>query len=702
VQPCKPIRASKTLVLKNAQIRKFEKIMTLVQLCKRAIRSLGLACALFCSLLTASLSCAADFVFIRSPKTSALELERLKTAADFYGLNLIVVAANSPSETFEIDKVVQRKETVGVAVAEDALVAVNRNTLLRSLEHSQGGNVPLLILGVGQDADPALLKAWSDGAISGYRHLKNLVHPEYTFGRVNSFTWQLSEQRIPRSVRDVYFLVLGVDAPAQRIVSLQDEQQIFPLFVETTVQQRKVFIASTMPSVGSSTEEMGTVNVFLRIAPEMMFVKYCAGERGWHVLHHYANFTIDDPWLRQPYGYVDYKSLLEEMQRHDFHTTIAFIPWNYNRSEPAVVSLFRDHPDRFSIAIHGNNHDHKEFTSYESKPLAVQIGDLKQSLARMEKFRELTGIQYDKVMVFPHSIAPKDTLAALKTYNYLATANSSNVPQGAAKPTDALFELRKVTMLFAGFPSFGRYPVAVPVATEYIAINDFLDNPLLFYAHSDFFARGSNAFDAVADKVNGIEPDTDWRSLGDMARHLYLVRLKEDSTYEVLAFSNGISLDNTSGRDSIFYLRKQESGPQIIKSVEVDGQSFPYRLQDGYLTLSLKILKGKSRYVNIQYQNDLDLAAIDVSHVSYVAYVLRLGSDFRDVYLAKSKTGLAIIGFYNDHDIKPWQVLASLLVLLIICTYSCYRWRVLVTRGRRKLNEGSKRSPAGHAAVERL
>jgi hypothetical protein len=677
--------------------------MTLVQLRKQAIRSLGLPYGLFCLLLTAApLSCAADFVFIRSPKTSSLELERLKTATDFYGLNLIVVAANSSRDTFEIDAAVRRKETVGVAVADDALSAVNRNALLRSLKHGHGGNLPLLILGVGQNSDPALLKTWSGGAISGSSHLKNPVQTEYIFGQIHGFTLQLSELRIPHSVQDVNFLELGENALAQPVVSLRNEQQIFPLFVEATVQQRKVFVASIMPSADSSTEDKGTVNAFLRIAPEMLFVKYCAGERGWHVLHHYANFTIDDPWLREPYGYVDYKSLLEEMQRHDFHTTIAFIPWNYNRSEPAVVSLFRDHPDRFSIAIHGNNHDHKEFTSYGSKPLVAQIGDLKQSLARMEKFRKLTGIQYDKIMVFPHSIAPEDTLAALKTYNYLATTNSSNVPQGAAIPADALFELRPVTVSFGGFPSLSRYPVAVSVPNEYIAINHFLDNPLLFYAHSDLFARGSNAFDAVADEVNKIEPDTGWRSLGDVARHFYLVKLKEDSTYEVLAFSNGISLENTSGRDSSFYLRKQETGPQIIGSVEVDGKPFPFQLQNGYLTLSLAIPKGASRHVDIQYQNNLDLAAIDVSHDSYIVYALRLGSDFRDNYLAKSKVGLTIVGFYNAHGIKPWQVLGSLLVLLIVCTYACYRWRVLVTRRRRTLTKASKRSSAGHTAVDRL
>ena len=111
-----------------------------------------------------------------------------------------------------------------------------------------------------------------------------------------------------------------------------------------------MFVACAVRPDDAAPYAEGIVNAFLRLAPAMMFAKYSAGARGWHAPAHYANLTIDDPWLRQPYGYVDYKGLLEEMEKHNFHTTIAFIPWNYERSQPEVVSLFKSHPERFSIA----------------------------------------------------------------------------------------------------------------------------------------------------------------------------------------------------------------------------------------------------------------------------------------------------------------------------------------------------------------
>ena len=89
-------------------------------------------------------------------------------------------------------------------------------------------------------------------------------------------------------------------------------------------------------------------------------------EAAWHTPGLYANLTIDDPWLTEPYGHLIYKGLLNEMEKADFHTTIAFIPWNYDRSEDEVAALFREHPDRFSVCIHGNNHDHREFYKYKT------------------------------------------------------------------------------------------------------------------------------------------------------------------------------------------------------------------------------------------------------------------------------------------------------------------------------------------------
>jgi hypothetical protein len=631
----------------------------------------GIPIIFFLLLISGSCCYSADILFIRAAQSSSAAREELEMASNFYGVNLKTITI-SPDSELELNKAADRQGSVGVVIAADGLAAVNKKTLLRAL-NQVGNRVPLFILGVTPETNPSLLKALSGGAISGCRRLDGVLPLQYTFGGVEGLTGQLTGLEIPLQSKEVFYLLTAENSAPQRIIGVRSSQSDFPVFIEAMVQQRKVFVACSASADASSPDGEGRVTSFLRIAPTMMFVRYSAGESGWHALHHYANLTIDDPWLRQPYGYVDYMGLLEQMERHRFHTTIAFIPWNYDRSDPQVVSLFRKHPDRFSIAIHGDNHDHKEFTDYKSKPLPMQIVDVKQSLARMEKFQTLTGIGYDRVMIFPHSIPPEKTLEQLKIYNFLATINSNNVPQGDTVPSSPSFILRPVTLLFSGFPSIARYSIAVPVTQTFIAVNKYLDDPLFFYGHSDDFAKSIGAFNGVVDEINKIEADTQWRSVGDIVRHLYLVKLREDSNYDVLAFSNNVCLDNVVGRNATFYVRRQVSSTPAIKSVTVDGEPYSYKLEDGYFNASVPVASGGSRCVAIEYENDLHLASIIISKNSFIPYVLREASDFRDIYLAKSATGMTFINFYYDHELTPKQLLGIALILMPICMYAAYR-----------------------------
>ena len=144
--------------------------------CKIAICPLRLAwAAFFVVLLSASCCYSADVVFIRSPGGSSAEQEQLETATNFYGLNLKVIEAGSANDDLALTRAIEGEETVGVAIAADALAAVNRDALLKSLHRKQGGSAPLLILGVAPGVDPNLLTTWSGGIASGCSRLDSPV-----------------------------------------------------------------------------------------------------------------------------------------------------------------------------------------------------------------------------------------------------------------------------------------------------------------------------------------------------------------------------------------------------------------------------------------------------------------------------------------------------------------------------------------------
>jgi hypothetical protein len=663
-----------------------------IRLIKSAICS---TCAVLFLVLMSTLWCySADMVLIRSAGDPISEQHELEVAAQFYGLNLNVITT-SGNIADRVLAPVQQGSTVALALEANVLPAVNRQALLRALRRKSGDSVPLLILGVTPETDRALLSSWTAGAATSSRSLERVGQLRYLVGSIAGVTEQLSGVEIPFPGDDTFYFS-PVDSRARQILAVGNDHQKVPVFIETHVQRQKIFLLCrkrlSHGPAEPSTEN--TETAFAEIAPLMIFTKYCAGGRGWHALHHYANLTIDDPWLREPYGHLVYKDLLKEMEEHNFHTTIAFIPWNYDRSEGPVVALFRSHPERFSICVHGDNHDHKEFDDFGSKPLNLQIAAIKQSLARMDRFQTLTGIPYDNVFVFPHNIGSESILEELKTYNFIASVNSLNVPMDRTRPSSPLFPLRPVTLAFGDFPSVARYGSAVPRPSSFIGINEFLDNPVFFYGHHDLFASGIDAFDGVADEVNKIQPDTRWRSLGEVAKHLYLLRLREDSDYDVLAFSSSLELDNSSERNSIFYIQKQEGDSPAIASLSVDGQQVPFQLDRGFLHLSVAIPAGESRSVVIRYKNDLDLASISISKSSLRVYLLRTVSDFRDITLSKYSVGRSLTDYYYKDKLSPLMVAVCSFAVIVLGI--CGTCSLLLILKRKKAVGVSSEIPLSH------
>ena len=627
----------------------------------------------------------ADILLIRSAHAYTPEQKQLEITTEFYGMNLRVVDLDSTSGASTLKSV--RDENVrGVAIEASVLGELNQHALLRALRGVSHRSVPVLILGISQETDPRLLSAWSGGAAVGVNHLRRYPQLDYVVGQVPVITRPLSGADLPFTAQDVYSLTLSKDNEAEKILSVRTNAAVNPVFVLAMLDQQQVLLlcraSDYKTDEGTLWRSMNVVDAFSAVAPLMMFVKYVAGDAGWHWPYHYANFTIDDPWLREPYGYLNYKYLLAEMEEHNFHTTVAFIPWNYDRSNREVVSLFRSHPDRFSVSIHGDNHDHKEFEGFDSKPLKVQDAALKQALARMDEFRNLTGLPYDRVFIFPHSIGEEPVLEKLKAYNFLATVNSVNFPMGTASPTDPLWSLRPVTTSYADFPSIVRSSVESPQLSPLIEVNEFLGNPLLFYDHQGLFARGINAFDDVANKVNREEPATRWSSLGDITNHLFLMRLRPDASYDVFTYSASIRLENNSKRALRYHIIKREASPSTLSAVTIDASVTPFTIEDGFLECTVSIPARGARDVEITYKNSLDLASVDIKRRSLRVFLLRRISDFRDISLSQSHFGeLATTVYYSKTGTRKVLVIIAGLVMLLA---GAVLWSLFAIKRKRK------------------
>lgn len=625
----------------------------------------------FVTMAACSLCYSSDVVFLNKPGAQSSS-DQIQIATHFYGLTVAEYFLRDKSGVAGALQAIHQGATLAAVVDADALLTLNRHQLLAALRRANAKNIPLMVINIKENTPPEALTTWSGGAILGCEGvLKAADH--YKVGTLQGFTNELSGQDlVAQPGRSCALLLNG--AKAQSVLALSSTGG--SIYSRAEDANQEVFFATGIEHPTAPLKPFAydvPDYQFSAVAPFMMFFRYAAGGRAWHSNRQFANVTIDDPLLQEPYGYVNYSNLLLEMEKHKFHTTIAFIPWNFDRSQPQVVSLFRNHPDLFSICIHGNNHDHQEFPSLQNRSLEVQTANLKQALARMERFHQLTQLPYDRVMVFPHSIGPTETLVALKRYNYLATVNSQDVPLDSSYPQDPTFALRPMTLAFYSFPSLRRYSAEIPIPESTLAVDAFLGNPLLFYVHQSYFAEGENRFDPIADTVNRLVPDVRWRGLGDIAEHLYLEKLRLDGNYDIKAFASSIQLENIHSKDAVFFVAKDEDF-RIPLKVLVDGKPYPYTKNADLISFQVPVRAGMSRQVTIQYQNNLDLSTVDLSRSSLRVAALRYLSEFRDNVVSRSSLGQKLTQIYTRDETSLNRDIVIGLAVLIIAV-AAFIWR---------------------------
>jgi hypothetical protein len=631
---------------------------------------------------------AGDVVHIHGKRLHPAEDETVRRLVDFYGLTLYIVDLGSQDAVHSAMSRIKNTNTLAVLTSQDALSELDSKEVQAALRRPKRLSIPILVFGVAAGEDANELKLWSGGALRECAPLPNEFRPKVLeVGSVGALTRTLAGLDLPAVASPTCSMQFESAPAMQTVLAARGDGGVnAAVLVRAQSKTAETFFVPQMEAMDLSGigNSRSLPAVFSSMAPFILFLSYAAGDYGWHLDGHYANLTIDDPWLTQPYGHLDYPSLLVEMEKHNFHTTIAFIPWNFDRSEPNIVTLFRGHPDRFSICIHGNNHDHREFGDYAINSLQEQIADIKQGVARMERFRAMTDIPYDRFMVFPHGVAPEGTFAVLKRYDFLGTANLVNVPWGATFPSDPAFLLRPYTVDFANFLSMSRYPAGVQLPRLELAIQSFLGNSLLLYGHEDFFVGGIGAFDAFADYVNKVQPNTRWTGLGEIARHSHLIRRREDGAFEVRMFSNEMDLQNPTDRDAVFYIKREEDLSSAIGSLTIDGVPAAFEQSRNMVALHLVIPARQVRKLRVAYQNDLDLSREDLRKSEVRTYALRRISDFRDLYLTRFAWGRAFKqSYYRNgwnsielHLEQKWWVYGTCIALAFVA----FRYRRLRNR----------------------
>jgi len=426
------------------------------------------------------------------------------------------------------------------------------------------------------------------------------------------------------------FDLAGDSRSAEAIMLVNGE----PMFIRMPTTQCEMFLlaGSDLPDLEEPLfQESGIEAHYDRLIPLLMFLYHSFGKTCWHGPASTARFIIDDPLLRERYGFLDYRSLLASMQRQGYGTSIAFIPWNYRRTSRRSASILFDRRPNLSICVHGCDHTNKEFEAADQAVLERKAG---LALDRMERHQTRTGLAFEPVMVFPQGLFSSDAMLALRAANYLAAVNSTCVPTnarpGALKIADCL---RPAISKFHGFPVFQRrYPRRLVDS----AFDMFLGKPVLLVEHHSYFRDECEQLEEFVIGLRNLEPKLTWPTLASQLMGSCIMRSVARDSVEVQFFTRRFRLENTEGDQRRFRLAKPEPDPSAIQAVFVDGISVPFSLTGDSVQLELEADPGQVRCVEVVDHPRPPQAARRMGVIYNVGVFARRGlSEFRDNTLAR-------------------------------------------------------------------
>jgi hypothetical protein len=335
---------------------------------------------------------------------------------------------------------------------------------------------------------------------------------------------------------------------------------------------------------------------FLSAVPLVLYIKWAFAETCWGAPETNACLVIDDPLLKPRHGFVDFQELLSLMKRHKFSTNIAFIPWNWRRSAPEVVRLFRETPERYSLSVHGCDHTRAEFGSSNQQRLYWKS---QQALERMNSHESITGIRYDPVMVFPQGVFSEAAMNALKRTDLIAAVNNDIISADPHPRTITVSDVWDIAVMGYTFPLFTRrYPWE---GIENFAFDALLGKPAIIVIHHDYCGDHCSRLINFIEQLNALKCAPTWRSLGEVVRRSCRQREASPDEIEVEMYGTELRIENHSDQPKRFLIRRRECEPSAIREICDGSGPIAWNSVNGHINLKIDLSPGESKMVGIRF-----------------------------------------------------------------------------------------------------
>ncbi|HEY6943679.1 MAG TPA: hypothetical protein VI431_00965 [Candidatus Acidoferrum sp.] len=370
---------------------------------------------------------------------------------------------------------------------------------------------------------------------------------------------------------------------------------------------------------------------FCGAVPAVMYLKWAFREVCWNSFEASGCLIIDDPPLKPRYGFLRYREALELMDRHNFTTTIAFIPWNWRRTNSRTVSIFRNRPDRLSLCVHGSDHVGSEFATRSAARLNRSAKTARQ---RMELLEQKTALPYARVMVFPRGEFSPEAGGALKSNGFMAAVNTEVAPPELAENKTTIADLWSMAIMKYGtFPVFTRRYLKHGI--ENFAFDGLLGKPCLIVGHHEVFKDGGRELVEFIDKLNALKWNLRWKPLDDLILHSFRIRNAGEGKSVIQMFAQGLRIENSGEPREYTFLKEED--PDSVKAVAINRDGVEVSCDRGFLCWNATLAPSEIADVRviINERQDSDFAADGIGY-SIKTRARRYLSELRDNYLCQS------------------------------------------------------------------
>src|SRR6266496_2865771 len=372
---------------------------------------------------------------------------------------------------------------------------------------------------------------------------------------------------------------------------------------------------------------------FFSAVPLVSYIRWAFPQSSWHGPETSACLVIDDPLLKPTHGFVDFQELLSLMKRHNFSTNIAFIPWNWRRSAPAVVRLFQENPEHFSLSVHGCDHTRAEFGSPSRQRLYWKA---QQALERMDRHEAITGISHDPVMVFPQGVFSEAAMSALKRTNLIASVNNDIISADPHPRAITISDVWDIAVMRYTFPLFTRrYPWE---GIENFAFDALLGKPAIVVIHHDYCNDHCSRLIDFIEHLNALKHPPTWQSLGEVVKRSCRQRELSSGDVEIEMYAAELRLENRSEQPKRFLIRRREHEPSATREISAGSGPIAWNSVNGYVNFEIELRSGESKLVSIRF-HELGRNSENEDNLPYrfKAMLRRYLCEIRDNYVVTSK-----------------------------------------------------------------